>query len=587
MSSNDTIALNTEYEAWESTRAKGLAILDPDASPFEFFCAEQFLKPYVLLTDPDILHGLVGKSDDGGVDSFYFIVNGQLVTEDFAVPSQAGQQAHIVLIQSKENKGFAPTQVDRFDTFTDDLFDLGRTPDKYGRVYHEKLQDLMSTFKEKYRLLSMPQTTVDYYYITRADVAVNRGCKLSAGKVLATAKRHFSRAKINPFHFINGPSLYSQIQSRPPITKDLQFVEWVESPEGWIGLVKLSEFARFLLRNGRERDDRMFDDNVRGFYRDTAVNRSIFKTLSHPARMPEFWLLNNGVTVLSSRVQPKSYKILEVTDPQVVNGLQTSRQILAYFDTNTPPKEDKRRLLVKVIQNSDEDTRDLVIRATNNQNPMPAESLFTTFRIHKQIESVFKKHGLYYERRKGFYRDQHKPIAEIVSALELIQAVIAIMTDRQDDARGRPKGYIVDEEKRWKLFGHDDYDESVTEIDEKVAAHPPFDIKVYLNCVRLIRRIDQYLQSMTRLSVEDRRNIRFYLAKSTACIAIGNAYCAPAAIAKLDIESIGVATIASRLKQVKKLYQRLGGDDDAGRSPNLSAALNKALIRELSPPRKP
>jgi hypothetical protein len=360
----------------------------------------------------------------------------------------------------------------------------------------------------------------------------------------------------------------------------------VESPEGWIGLVKLSEFAKFLLRGGRERDDRMFDDNVRGFYRDTAVNRSIFKTLSHPARMPEFWLLNNGVTVLSSRVQPKSYKILEVTDPQVVNGLQTSRQILAYFEKNTPPKDDKRRLLVKVIQNSDDDVRDLVIRATNNQNPMPAESLFTTFRIHKQIESIFKKHGLYYERRKGFYRDQRKPIAQIVSALELIQAVIAIMTDRQDDARGRPKGYITDEEKRWKLFGHDDYDESVTEIDSQVADHPPFEIMVYLNCVRLVRRIDQFLQSETRLSFEDKRNIRFYLAKSTACSVIGNAYCAPGAVASMDVDAIAEASIAGRFKVVRRLYRRLGENDDAGRSPKFSAALHKALVRELSPPRK-
>ena len=301
----------------------------------------------------------------------------------------------------------------------------------------------MRTFKQKYQQLSMPETTVDYYYVTRADVIENDGCEKSAEKVLSVARRHFGRARINPFHFINGPRLYTQMQVRPPTTKDLHFVEWVDSPEGWIGLVTLSEFAKFLVDSEGQRNERMFDDNVRGFYRETAVNRSIYDTLSHPDKMPEFWLLNNGVTILSSRVQPKSYRILEITDPQVVNGLQTSRQLLAYYSSpNKPTQDDGRRLLVRVIQNSNEEVRDQIIRATNNQNPMPAESLFTTFRIHKQIELVFKEHELYYERRKGFYRDQRKPISQIVTALELMQAVIAIMTDRQDDARGRPKSYI-------------------------------------------------------------------------------------------------------------------------------------------------
>jgi hypothetical protein len=584
MAPNDVLALTTEYNNWLSQRATGL---DPEISPFEFFCAEQFLKSHVLLSDPDILSGIVGKSDDGGVDAFYFIVNGQLVQEDTILPSQPQQSVHIVFIQSKETKGFAPNSVDKFDTFTDDLLDLGKTPDRYGRKYHGKLLDTMKTFKSKYLQLSMPQTTLDYYYISKVDALENEGCERAASKVLATAGRHFGSATINPFHFINAARLYTQMQLRRPMTKDLNFVEWVDSQEGWIGLVTLSKFYDFLHDKNRGRDDRMFDDNVRGFYRDTAVNQSIYKTLSQPQQMPEFWLLNNGVTVLSSKVQPKSYRILEISDPQIVNGLQTSRQILAYYSINTPPLDDKRRILVRVIQNSDEDVRDKIIRATNNQNPMPAESLFTTFRIHKQIEMVFKETGLYYERRKGFYRDQRKPISQIVTAQELIQAVVAIMTNRQDDARGRPKDYIQDQEKRWKLFGHDDYDDSHIMTDNEVVSNPPFDIRVYLNCVRLVRRVDKFLgQPNLRLDAEDKRNIRFYLAKYMACEAVKSAYCPPPQIADIDIDSIAEDAMTRRFKAVRRLYRRHGGNDDAGRSPAFSAALNKLLVKEFSPPHK-
>jgi hypothetical protein len=587
MAPNDVIAVNTEYTNWLALRAAGLAEFDPEIAPFEFFCAEQFLKSHILLTDEDILSGVVGKSNDGGVDSFYFIVNGQLVKEDTHLPSQAQQAAHLVFIQSKENKGFAPNSVDKFETFTDDLLDLGKTPEQYGRKYHIKLLDMMRTFKIKYRQLSMPQTTIDYYYVTKADAIENEGCERSAERVIAMAKKHFPGAKIHPFHFINAARFYTQMQLRQPTTKDLRFVEWVDSPEGWIGLVTLSEFHNFLHEGSGQRDDRMFDDNVRGFYRETSVNRSIYETLTNPVQMPEFWLLNNGVTVLSSKVQPKSYRLLEITDPQIVNGLQTSRQILAYFGAEAIPADDKRRILVRVIQNSTEDVRDKIIRATNNQNPMPAESLFTTFRIHKQIELIFEKNGLYYERRKGFYRDQRKPISQIVSSQELIQAVVAVMTDRQDDARGRPKDYIVDETKRWAMFGHDDYDDSHIMTDLEVVSKPPFEIKVYLNCVRLVRRVDKFLaRRQLRLNAEDKRNIRFYLAKYVACEAAKSAYCPPSEVAKLDVDLISDDSMTEPFKRVRRLYRRHGGNDDAGRSPLLSAALNKMLIKEFSPPKK-
>jgi hypothetical protein len=526
LSQNDVLGLNSEYERWLG-RTSGLSF-PRGVTAFDVFCAEQFLKPHVLLSDQDVLSGLVGKSDDGGVDGFYFILNGALVDESTEISAQPGQSVHLVMLQTKEGQGFSPTAIDKFDTFTDDLLDLTKTPNKYGRKYHNKLQDKMRTFKDKYQQLSLPKTTIDYYYITRQDVMENEGCELSGRKVVATARRHISKATINDFHFINAARLYSQIGIRPPTTKTLSFIEIMDASEGWLGVVSLPEFYSFLKKEDGERNEAMFDDNVRGFQRETNVNQSIQETLSTPEKSPEFWLLNNGVTILSSLVQPKSLRKLEITDPQIVNGLQTSRQIFTYYSSGQTPPDDKRRILIRVIQNADENTRDKIIRATNNQNPMPAEALFTTFRIHKQIETVFLRHGLFYERRKGFYRDQGKPMSQIVSTSELIPAVIAIMTDRQDDARGRPKGYIQDAIKRRKLFGHDDYDDSQITSDKEVNDNPPFDISVYLNCVGLVRRVDQFLETpKLRLDAEAKRNIRFYLAKYAACAAIGNAHCPP------------------------------------------------------------
>jgi hypothetical protein len=119
LSQNDLLGLNSEYERWRA-RASGLA-LPRSATLFDLFCAEQFLKPHVLLSDQDFLSGLVGKSNDGGVDGFYFILNGILVDESTEISAQQNQSVHLVLLQTKEGQGFSPTSIDKFDTFTDNL----------------------------------------------------------------------------------------------------------------------------------------------------------------------------------------------------------------------------------------------------------------------------------------------------------------------------------------------------------------------------------------------------------------------------------------------------------------------------------
>jgi hypothetical protein len=490
-----------------------------------------------------------------------------------------------IFIQSKEGDGFSPLAVDRFQVLTDDILDLQRQPANYGRTYHKDLLQRIKIFKDTFPKLSLPRLVVDYYYVTRLDATENHDCTTAAERVEATVKKHFSQAEVHPFHFINGAKLYTQLYMRPVSDKSLQFVELVGLDEGWIGLVRLKDFFTFLKAAERGIIDRLFDENVRGFQRDTRVNLSIYNTLARSTEMPEFWLLNNGITILSPDAQTAGGKVLKITDPQIVNGLQTSRQIFSYFSAGLDiPDNDTRRILVKVIKNSDEDIRDQIIRATNNQNPMPSEALFTTARIHKQIEAVFKANGLYYERRKGYYRDQKKPIAKIVSALSVVQAVVAIMERSPNVAQGRPRDYINDKDKRFKIFGHDEYDDS-RPMDKEVEEHRPYDLSIYLQCVRIVRRVDKFLDiPALKLDNEAKRNILFYLARYAACAATRNAYSPPGELLRVDADALTDDFLKEGLKVVKRIYKRYGGNDEAGKSPRMVKALDKWLVQTFSPP---
>ena len=125
---------------------------------------------------------------------------------------------------------------------------------------------------------------------------------------------------------------------------------------------------------------------------------------------------------------------------------------------------------------------------------MPAEALRTTDRIHSQIEALFRQYDLYYDRRKGQYKDEGKPIAKIVSVIELLQSTLAIVVQRPDAARGRPRDYIKEDDRYAQVFGED-----------------VFDLSVYLKCVLLQRRIDTLLGEEPHLEVGHIRNVRFYL----------------------------------------------------------------------------
>jgi hypothetical protein len=187
--------------------------------------------------------------------------------------------------------------------------------------------------------------------------------------------------------------------------------------------------------------------------------------------------LNNGITIVAANTTSLGYPLLNVQDPQIVNGLQTSREIFNYCNTGDK-SADTRSVLVRVVKITDSATQDLVIKATNSQNQMAQSALRMTDQIHRNIENFLTSYDLYYDRRKGFYKDQGRPITKIVSVNSVAQLIIAIYLQKPDDAWARPGDYFKNEAKYRQIFGA----ASIT-------------LSVYVKCILLLRRIEGYLAS--------------------------------------------------------------------------------------------
>jgi hypothetical protein len=505
---------------------------------FEYYCTEQFLRSYDL-SDGQLKSGLVGGGKDGGVDSLYMFVNGEMVDAESELDPKTLDTVKILVMQVKEGEGFSPIAVDKFYWFADDLFDLTRKKADYHQTYRAELVTAMRLFKDKYGVIvgENPPLSVEFNYVTKKDVEPNEDCAKSANKVKAAVKKHFSHAQCE-FHFVNAGKLWAQVQARPPKKKPLKWAaQSLSTPEGQIGLVRLVDYYDFLREPSGQLAERFFDSNVRGYWKSTPVNKRIATSLKDGSP-PEFWLLNNGITILAEKIEAGEHLEVEVTDPQIVNGLQTSREIYSYFRGTPPTASDDRRLLVRLIKATDTGVRDRVIRSTNSQNVMPEEALRATDEIHRQIETLFHRFGLFYDRRKGYYRDQGKLVSQIVSVVELVQAMLSIVLRRPDEARGRPRDYIKKDEQYASIFGKDKYD-----------------LNVYLKSIQIVRAVEEFLDTLS-LDTVHRRNLPYYLCMYAICAQAGNAYAPPKEILKIDASALTADFLKDCNDRVLRHYER-------------------------------
>jgi hypothetical protein len=93
--------------------------------------------------------------------------------------------------------------------------------------------------------------------------------------------------------------------------------------------------------------------------------------------------------------------------------LQTSREIYNFF-ANGGGSTEERNLLIRVIVPSAMESRYRIIRATNSQTVITAASSRATDLIHRGIEEYLHTYGIYYDRRKNFYKNQGKSIRSII-----------------------------------------------------------------------------------------------------------------------------------------------------------------------------
>ena len=518
---------------------------------FEFFSASQILKNQGL-SDDEVDNGIVGKGLDGGCDSIYLFLNNLLITPDVVEHISAPKDSilEMIIIQSKKTTSFGEDAVMKWKTISGNLLDLSKTTTDFTARYNADILEAFTTFRDTYTRLitSRVKLKFRFYYATLAS-ELHPNVIQQSEELKDTIKGLFPNAVVE-VTFVDSDTLFEMYNAVIENRVNLKFADIPISPnqKNYVALVDLKSYFNFIVNDEGDVRKSFFDSNVRDYQGKNNVNSSISETL-HRADDNDFWWLNNGVTVLASEATLVNNRELQIVNPEIVNGLQTSMEIYNYFSENREALEsEKRSILLRIIVPDNEESRDQIIFATNNQTNIPKATLRVTDPIHLQIEMYFKSRGLFYDRRKNYYKNQgHKP-AEIVGVSFLAQCLITIFLKKPDYARARPSTLLNDEKTYNELYEKNN------------------DLEVFYRVALLGKKIQKNVRSGSDYSSAEKSDILYYVLYAVIADVLGKKNITPTDIKNLDMDSVTDTLIEDIRNRVYEIYKQHGGNGRVAKS---------------------
>lgn len=524
---------------------------------FEIFSSKQILKSKDL-SDEEIENGALGSGNDGGCDSIYTLFNGVYVTEDIVSSITSSKEATIELVitQAKRETSFGEDAIMKWKTTVENLMEIGVDDSPYKARYNEDVRTAFSVFRELYvkLLRSTPKLAISFNYATFAS-EIHPNVQAQAEELKSIVHKLFPSPKtVVNVTFWGAEELLLAAQSQPEHKLNLPLAENpinIGTHCDYIALVNIAKYYRFITDETGALRKYLFDSNVRDYQGHNSVNQDIHNTLSRPTG-EDFWWLNNGITLLTDEAILATSKELVLTEPAVVNGLQTSNEIYQYFLAN--PEQlgsETRNVLIRVIVPESEDSRDRIILATNNQTNIPKSSLRANDPIHWQIELYLKGRGLFYDRRKNYYKNQGRKSTEIVSVSFLAQCMISLFLQKPNYARARPSTLLIKDET---------YDELYIKNQ---------DLDVFYNSAKLGKMVEVCLKKSNVYTPAQKNDILFYVLYLSVAKSIGNASITFKDVKEIELNSYTDEYITQIAKIVFSEYEKLGGDGKAAKGSDL------------------
>lgn len=379
-----------------------------ESTQFEYF-ANYCITSKLNRTSFELEDVHTGSGGDCAIDGLFLNVNGKIITDgdelSELVDAAGHLDAEIVFIQSKTTSSFNGSEIGSFIHGVKDFLS-----DEPKLVQNEKIKLMKSLWNAAIGLSSHMINRRPYcklFYVCTGKWVEDQNLKaiIKSGESELDSIGIFDDIKITPHGANEIQKLYHETKNK--LSATINFQNRITLPdikgvqEAYLGVIPFTEFVK-LIQDENQTIHNIFDDNVRDFQGENAVNKKIKGTLTK-GDFDLFCVLNNGVTVVATSITPAGNRFT-LRDYQIVNGCQTSnvlhgcQNIAGIENTNIP---------IKIIVTDNDEIKSEITLATNSQTEVKTEQIEALNAFQKKIELYFNSEKsdprLYYERRSQQY----------------------------------------------------------------------------------------------------------------------------------------------------------------------------------------
>lgn len=376
----------------------------------------------------DLLEGIIGNGGDEGIDMCYLFINDFLVKEFDETQIGKSSTIRLEIIQAKRENGFSTNGFDLQCQGVVEIFTLKSKEFKAigaNKDLIKKAQLIRDVFRNA--MVKGAEFKLRVHYATKGDTEkIASKISFHQNKLCTDLKWAFKEID---FEFFGAQEL-----NELALKKEEKInIEFTETPidlsekrsnvKGFAGFVTGQSLIKSLTDKNNRFKEELTEGNVRFFLgEDIGINMSIIQT-ALSADADKFWAMNNGITIIGDRVSPldKITKVIE--NPQIVNGCQTTHCLYEAFKKGGYALDSNLKIFVKLVETDDPDLQQDIISATNSQNKVATASLKANDDIQKNIEEHLRKHNIFYERRKNFYKRKGKSGLSVLSLEKMAQVM--------------------------------------------------------------------------------------------------------------------------------------------------------------------
>ena len=377
------------------------------SAAFLIFCmAKRFGK-----TTEDVLDWFTDGGQDAGVDGLYF-------------ETTNCDEIHVTLFQGKyyrnleATSAFPENAVEKTLSTINKIFDPSKNIEVNEKL-RSKLEEVRSFIRDGY----LPVVHV---------LLCNNGKSWDDHAQHLMDSAQLPKEQVTWEHF-NHDSIISILKTSPKIHTSIQLqgksiYEKFREKDVLVGKVHVEEIARLIETYG----NRLLEGNIRRFLgiEGNRVNLAIHDTLMDPERRDDFYLLNNGITIVCNKMSYNALQqenhLVKLEGARIINGGQTSITIARALHSSLDVQQDFSTCFVLVriyeINDSDKDIIRAVTLATNSQNPVDLTDLHSNDECQKDLELGLKQLGFLYRR----HREEGSTGGDVLLSSMVAEATLAV-----------------------------------------------------------------------------------------------------------------------------------------------------------------